>query len=100
MCIRDSGNRNRPLDMVVYKKDGKDFALMANSHRGVMKIDLADAGSQAEITQRVRGVSGTPYETVKELSGVMQLDGLSATHGVVLMRDESGKEALKTIDLP
>ena len=98
--IAELGNRNRPLDMVVYKKDGKDFALMANSHRGVMKIDLADAGSQAEITQRVRGVSGTPYETVKELSGVMQLDGLSATHGVVLMRDESGKEALKTIDLP
>ncbi len=98
--IAELGNRNRPLDMVVYKKDGKDFALMANSHRGVMKIDLADAGSQPEITERVRGVSGTPYETVKELTGVMQLDGLSATHGVVLMRDESGKETLKTIDLP
>lgn len=98
--IAELGNRNRPLDMVVYKKGDKNFALMANSARGVMKIDLADAGTQPEITERVRGISGTPYETIKELSGVVQLDGLSPTHGVVLVRSESGKEDLKTIALP
>ena len=98
--IAELGNRNRPLDMVVYKKDDKDYALMANSSRGVMKIDLADASTQPEITKRVQGTSGTPYETIKELSGVMQLDGLSATHGVVLVRDKAGKEDLKTIALP
>ena len=98
--IAELGNRNRPLDMVVYEKDSKKFALMANSHRGVMKIDLATAGSQAELTERVRGTAGVPYETIKELSGVMQLDGLSATHGVVLVRKEDGKENLKTIVLP
>ena len=100
--IAELGNRNRPLDMVVYKKDNKNFALMANSSRGVMKIDLATAGSQSEITQRVgRGeTAGVPYETIKDLTGVMQLDGLSATHGVVLVRNEDGKEDLKTIALP
>lgn len=98
--IAELGNRNRPLDMVVYKKDDKDFALMANSHRGVMKIDLADASTQAEITKRIKGTSGTPYETIESLKGVMQLDGLSDTHGVILVRDESGKESLKTIALP
>ncbi|MFK7770405.1 MAG: hypothetical protein AB8B55_24560 [Mariniblastus sp.] len=98
--IAELGNRNRPLDMVVYKKDDKNYALMANSSRGVMKIDLADAPTSPEITNRVSGTSGTPYETIKELSGVMQLDGLSKTHGVVLVRDESGKEDLKTIVLP
>ena len=98
--IAELGNRNRPLDMVVYEKDDKKFALMANSHRGVMKIDLATAGSQSELTERVRGTAGVPYETVKELTGVMQLDGLSETHGVVLVRHEDGKEDLKTIALP
>ncbi len=98
--IAELGNRNRPLDMVVYEKDDKKFALMANSHRGVMKIDLATAGSQAELTERVRGTAGVPYETIKELTGVMQLDGLSASHGVVLVRDKDGKEDLKTIALP
>ena len=98
--IAELGNRNRPLDMVVYEKDDKKFALMANSHRGVMKIDLATAGSQAELTERVRGTAGVPYETIKELTGVMQLDGLSDTHGVVLVRNKDGKEDLKTITLP
>lgn len=100
--IAELGNRNRPLDMVVYKKDDKDFALMANSARGVMKIDLSTAGSQAPITERVErgGIEGVKYETVKDLKGVMQLDGLSKTHGIVLVRGEDGKETLKTIALP
>lgn len=102
VTIAELGNRNRPLDMVVYKKKDKQFALMANSHRGVMKIDLAKAGSQAELTERVGGggTAGVPFETIKDLTGVMQLDGLSATHGVVLVRDKDGKEDLKTIVLP
>src|SRR5262249_2202332 len=32
--IAELGNRNRPLDMIVYQKGGKDFILMANSDRG------------------------------------------------------------------
>src|SRR5262249_29873474 len=35
--IAELGNRNKPLDMIVYQKDGKDYILMANSSRGVMK---------------------------------------------------------------
>lgn len=99
ITIAELGNRNRPLDMVVYKKNGKDFALMANSSRGVMKIDLAKAGTQEGIEKRT-GIAGIPYETVENMKGVMQLDGLSATHGVVLVRTESGQENLETIALP
>ena len=100
--IAELGNRNRPLDMVVYKKGDTDYALMANSSRGVMKIDLSTAGTQSAITTRISGggTEGVPYETIEDLKGVMQLDGLSPTHGVVLIRDESGKEHLKTIILP
>src|SRR5262245_27521778 len=36
--IAELGNRNRPLDMIVYQKDGKDYLLLANNSRGVMKI--------------------------------------------------------------
>ena len=98
--IAELGNRNRPLDMVVYTKDDKDYALMANSSRGVMKIDLSDAGTQAGIEKRVKGTAGVPYETIKDLKGVMQLDGLNETHGVVLVKAKDGKEHLKTILLP
>ena len=34
--IAELGNQNRPLDMIVYNKGGKDYVLMANSARGVM----------------------------------------------------------------
>ena len=36
--IAELGNRNRPIDMVLYKKDGREFLLMSNTARGVMKI--------------------------------------------------------------
>ncbi len=42
--IAELGNRNRPLDMIVYKKDGKEFLLMSNNSRGVMKIPTAGFG--------------------------------------------------------
>jgi len=32
--IAELGNRNRPIDMIVYEKNGKSFLLLANSSRG------------------------------------------------------------------
>lgn len=100
--IAELGNRNNPLDMVVYNKSGTNYALMANSSRGVMKIDLTNAGGETPITTPVRGggIAGVPYETINDLEGVMQLDGLSKTHAVVLIRNKDKSEHLKTIELP
>ena len=36
--IAEFGNRNRPLDMIVYEKDGQDYILLSNNQRGVMKV--------------------------------------------------------------
>lgn len=99
--IAELGNWNKPLDLVVYQKDGKDLALIANSARGVMKVELENIDSQEPIVARTGETAGVPYETIKELVGVMQLDGLGESHGVILVRDEkTGKEHLKTIVLP
>jgi len=75
---------------------------MANSDRGVMKIDLQNVDKQAAIVKRVDrgGTAGVPYETIKELTGVMQLDRLNETNGVILFQDDQKKEHLKTITLP
>ncbi len=97
--IAELGNRNRPLDMVVYKKDGKDFILMANSARGVMKVDLANAGSEEPITTRVSGTAGVAYKTIESMKGVTQLDGLNSTHAVVLI-ELDGESHLKSVELP
>jgi hypothetical protein len=98
--VAELGNRNTPLDMIVYSKGGKDYILVANSARGVMKIP-AEALSGAEaITARPAGdTAGVKYETIGNLKGVMQLDKLDDTHAVLLVQNGDGFD-LKTIDLP
>jgi hypothetical protein len=97
--IAELGNRNRPLDMIVYQKGGKDFILMANNSRGVMKIPTEGAATEPGIKEQVQGTKGLKYETIAELKGVMQLDQLSDRKAVVLLQTADGLD-LKTIDLP
>lgn len=99
--IAELGNRNRPLDMIVYKKDGKDFILLANNSRGVMKIHADGAGSAEPITQHVPGggTRGVAFDKVAELQGVVQLDQLDDRHAVILTTQGDSTD-LDTIELP
>src|SRR5205085_12615813 len=67
--IAELGNRNNPLDMIVYTKGGKDYILMANSARGVMKIPAEGFGKAEAINAPVAGggPAGIKYETISEL---------------------------------
>jgi hypothetical protein len=96
--VAELGNQNRPLDMIVYKKDGKDFLLMANDRRGVMKISTDGIAKNPGITAPVTGggTAGQTYETIKGLEGVVQLDKLNNTHAVILTKSQD----LRTIALP
>ena len=100
--IAELGNRNRPLDMIAYERDGAPFLLMANSSRGVMKIDAAGLETFEAIQTRVGGggLKGVPYETEDELQGVVQLAKLDDEHALVLIQGEDGKRTLKAIELP
>lgn len=97
--VAELGNQNKPLDMVVYKKDGKDYILMANSSRGVMKISTDNIGTKESISEKVADTAGLPYEKIESLKGVEQLDRLSDSLAVVLIRDADGA-SLKSIALP
>lgn len=96
--IAELGNRNRPLDMIVYKKDGKDFILMANSSRGVMKLPAANLDSYQPITAQTEK-QGVPYETLADWKGVQQLDRFGNDHALLLTM-EAGSVDLKTVALP
>ena len=101
--IAELGNRNNPLDMIVYQKDGKDYLLMTNSSRGVMKIPTEGAGEAPGITAPVPGggKKGLGYETIESLKGVQQMDQLDKTHAVILVKAEGdGALNLETIELP
>ncbi len=100
--IAELGNRNRPLDMVVYQKNGKDYLLMSNTSRGVMKIPTENFGSQAGLTAPVSGgnKAGVDYETIAQMTGVEQLDLLDDQHVMVIARNEAGQASLKAVALP
>lgn len=98
--VAELGNRNVPLDMIAYKKDGKDYLLLANSARGVMKVSTANLDRQDGITSKVEEeTAGQPYETIDALDGTIQLDRLNDTSAVVIQK-EGDTLNLKTIPLP
>ena len=100
--VAELGNRNKPLDMIAYQKDGKTFLLMSNSDRGVMKISTENIARSDGLTTPVTGggVAGQSFETIKELDGVVQLDRLNDTHAVVLVKASPTSLDLRTVPLP
>lgn len=115
--VAELGNMNRPLDIIAYSKDGKDYALIANAARGVMKVSLDGVDKIEEITAPVRGpqpernndaattklvgggLAGLKYEVQKDLDGTMQLDKLNDTTAVIVRKTAKGT-SLETIALP
>ncbi|MBM3832162.1 MAG: hypothetical protein FJ403_02575 [Verrucomicrobia bacterium] len=98
--IAELGNRNRPLDMIVYQKGGKDYILMANSSRGVMKVTTDHIDSVEPIVARVDGTKGLTYETIADWKGITQLDKLDKDHALVLRTADGGAQHLESIALP
>jgi hypothetical protein len=96
--IAELGNRNRPLDMVVYQKAGHNYILMANSSRGVMKLATDNLDGYKAITAQTE-VTGVPYETIATLKGVQQLDKYDDSNALILV-GEGGALDLRTIPLP
>lgn len=100
--VAELGNRNRPLDMISYTKDGADYLLLSNSARGVMKISTAGLKENKGLTEPVGGggTAGQKYETVDSMAGVVQMDKLNETSALLLVQAEGGPQNLKTIALP
>ena len=99
--IAELGNRNRPIDMIVYKKDGREFLLMSNTSRGVMKIPTDGFAAAAPITQPVTTeTGGVGYETIGTMKGIEQLDLLDGTRTIVLSRADGGGLNLSAVALP
>jgi hypothetical protein len=98
--IAELGNRNRPLDMVVYSKDGKDYILMSNTSRGVMKIPTEGFDTPEGITTPIADKAGIRYDTIVAMTGVEQLDLFDDGYSIVIARTESGALNLEKVALP
>ncbi len=97
--IAELGNRNRPIDMIIYKKNGQDFILMANNSRGVMKLPTSPFASASPINKPIPDTAGVPYETIASLKGVQQLDLLDGSRAMLLVQTD-GALNLESVALP
>jgi hypothetical protein len=100
VTIAELGNRNRPLDMIIYTKDGKDYILMANSARGLMKITTEGIDKADGITSRIADKAGLTYQTIDAIKGVQHLAKLDKDNALVLTKNEAGVINLETVPLP
>lgn len=98
--IAELGNRNRPLDMIVYEKGGKNYLLLANSSRGIMKIATDKIEEADKIEEKVDGTKGVGFETVKDWTDIVQLDRLDDKQAVVLRASQNGPATLESLPLP
>lgn len=100
--VAELGNRNQPLDMIVYQQAGKHFLLLTNSARGVMKISTEEIETNPGITEHIEGggTAGQPYESIADWQGVVQLDRLHDTHAVIIVQTDGGRLDLRTVPLP
>jgi len=97
--VAELGNRNVPLDMIIYSKGGKDWILMANTRHGLLKIPTEGLDAAESITAKADGPKGIKAEAIAEPAGVEQLAKLNDKQAVVLIRDKKAIN-LETIDLP
>lgn len=100
--IAELGNRNRPIDMIVYEQDGKQFLLLSNSVRGVMKLSTENMGNAPGLSERVSGggTAGQPFEKIESLADVTHMDKLDANRGIALIAKPDAEPQLKVFDLP
>ena len=84
--IAELGNRNRPIDMIVYQKGGKDYLLLANASRGVMKVNTDKIENTESITANWTGVD--------------HLDKLDTQNALVLRHGTDKIQTLESLPLP
>ncbi|HUG52920.1 MAG TPA: hypothetical protein VMR21_04945, partial [Vicinamibacteria bacterium] len=88
------------LDMVLYRKDGKEKLLIANSNLPFLIVDPRDVEAfEGAIDQRVETyVAGVRYEP-RSGSGTLQMDNLGDTHVAVLRRLPGGRLDLQPVSV-
>jgi hypothetical protein len=96
--IAELGAGNRPLDLIAYRKGNHDYLLLANSARGVMKLDAANLEQYQPILAHTE-VAGVPYTTLADLKGVKHLTKLDDANALLLV-DNGGSIDLRAMPLP
>jgi hypothetical protein len=96
--VAEMGPGNSPLDMISYRKDGHDYLLIANSARGVVRLEVDQVAAVPEILTH-NSTGNLPRKRVPEWTRVHQLKKIDDSTGLILT-DSSGSMNLRVVALP
>jgi hypothetical protein len=92
--VAELGAMNTPLDMVSYRRDGKEYLLVANSRHPLYRLDCSEIADQEALTEQ-SGPTGISREALP-LEGVARMAARGDDEVVMLQRDADGTEHLRS----
>ncbi len=98
--VGELGAGNYPLDMLVYRKNGVEKLLIANSNLPFMIVDPADIATyKGSIASEVKGyLAGVKWEP-RSGTGILQMDALNEQFILALQRLPSGTVDVVSFDV-
>jgi hypothetical protein len=90
--IAELGANNYPVDMVAYRSRGRDYVMVANTSRGLMRAKVEDLERPVTpITSRAAAGTGTPFERL-DTQGVVQVENYGNDYLLLLTNDRATGE--------
>jgi hypothetical protein len=95
--VAEFGSGNYPMDMVVYRKNGRDRILMANSMLPLLSFDPEDVAKHPGISEEVPTYTyGVPY-VARAAAGVQHIANYGETLIAALQRAPNGQLELTAL---
>jgi len=96
--LGEFGFGNIPVDIIRYKNKGKDYILMSNNSKALIRIDPNDIPSQEALTTPLKEgeyAVGIPHAVLSRV-GITQIDNLNEKNVLVLQRMPNGQLNLRS----
>ena len=87
---------NQPLDMVLFRQDGADYLLVANTAHGLLKLACRDIDNQPPLTEPHRP-EGAPRKA-ETIPAVVRLANLNDGH-ILALQAEGGRHHLRSLEI-
>lgn len=96
--LAEFGFSNMPIDIIRYRRDDKDYILMSNSSKALIKIDpteIPDAENISRKLEKGEYTVGLPHDVLSRV-GITHIDNYNADNVLVLQRMPNGLLNLRT----
>ena len=97
--VAEIGPGSHPIDIRTYKKNGKEFILIANSTRGLIRMDPVDLAAQKKSIDYPTAKAGVHYKTLIPGRQLKQLDILNDQY-IVLLKLKKNQKGFDLASVP